>query len=82
VKETLNLTPVRRGNLTPSKHSIWPMFNSEVYTFNCRIIRGAILIRRRGIRLSDYSISLQIGSRFKSDGVGLVCPVILVIPRL
>ena len=50
-----NSSPLRRSNLTPSKHSIWSMFNSEFYTFNYRINRGSILVRRTGINLSDYS---------------------------
>jgi hypothetical protein len=31
------------------------MFNSEVYTFNCRINRGSILVRQTEVNLSDYS---------------------------
>jgi hypothetical protein len=31
------------------------MFNSEVYTFNCRINRESILVRRTEVNLSDYS---------------------------
>ena len=31
------------------------MYNSEVYTFNCRINRGSILVRRTEVNLSDYS---------------------------
>ena len=63
MEKTLQSNPVRRfnrpllrrSNLTPLKHSIWSMYNSEVYTFNCRINRGSILVRRTEVNLSDYS---------------------------
>jgi hypothetical protein len=40
LEKTRKLSPVRRSKLTPSKQSIWSMFNSEVYIFNRGISRG------------------------------------------